>query len=124
MCIEYDRTPIDTNIYLSVCLHPLNAIFFCSLRRSSIDRGVGVGVKAISLAPLSFWADTISYFLSHIFHIIDPNTIFCLSCCCCCCCCCCFFVVFFVIFSLLLLVSSLIVMCSAIKNYILVPGTA
>ena len=105
-------------------LCPLNVLFFCSWRRnrSTIDHGVGVvvGVKAISLVPLFCWADTISYFLSHKFHIIDSNAIFSLSCCGCCCCC--FFIIIFVLFFLsVLLVSSFIVVssiCFAIKNYI------
>ena len=124
MCIEYDRTPIDTDTYLSLCLRPLNAFYFILWRRSksSIHHGIRVvgGVKAISLAPLFCWADTISYFLSYEFHIIDRNGIFSLFYCDCCCCC--FFVIFFAIFSLsVLLVSSLIVVssvCFAMKNYI------
>ena len=62
---------------------------------STINRGVVgvvvvvvVGVKAISLVPLFCRADSISYFLSHKFHIIDPNQIFSLSYCGCYGCCC------------------------------------
>ena len=36
-----------------------------SRSRRNIDRGVRVGVKSITLAPLFRWVDTISYFLSH-----------------------------------------------------------
>ena len=81
-----------------------------SRSRSNIDCWVGVGVKAISLAPLFHWADTISYFLSQIKSIsliwllflwqirtrrvwTDPDAIFPLSCYY-------FFIIFFVIFFL------------------------
>ena len=36
MCIEYDRTSVETDTYLLVCLHPLNASSF-----------VGVGVISV-----------------------------------------------------------------------------
>ena len=122
MCIEYDRTPVETDTYLLFAFTSVECFFRLWRRnRSTIDRGVGVvvGVMAISLALLFRWADIISYFLSHKFHIIDPSTIFSLSCCGRCCYC--FFIIFFVIFFLSLLVCSLIVVCFAIKNYIPVP---
>ena len=76
MCIEYDRTPIRTYIYLSLCLSPLNAFFFVR------EEGVGVGVTLIihkdyHLHLLCRWANSIFFtFFSHKFQIIDPNAIF------------------------------------------------
>ena len=54
MCIEYDRTPIDTDMYLSLCLRPLNVFFICwSRSRSTVEVGrgvrVGVGVGVTSI---------------------------------------------------------------------------
>ena len=59
MCTEYDRIPVKTDTYLSLCLRLLHASLF-----------VGVGVtpipqKVIILAPQFRWADTMSYFLPH-----------------------------------------------------------
>ena len=61
MCIEYNRTPIETDTYLSLCLRPLNASLFMGAGLGvgmglGVGVGVGVGVtliplKAITLAP-------------------------------------------------------------------------
>ena len=63
--------------YVSLRLRPLNAFFVRSW--SNIDRGVGVGVasippKAITLAPMFHWADTIYPISSHI--TLTPNRIY------------------------------------------------
>ena len=59
MCIEYDRTSIETYTYLSLCLCPLNTLFIHSSRNTInltklplcfrpldtfFHHGVGVGV--------------------------------------------------------------------------------
>ena len=119
MCIEYDRTPVKTDTYLLFVSPSVECFTFCLWRRnrSIIDCGVrvvvGVGVKAISLAPLFCWADSISYFLSHKFltplllRLLLLLLLHHLLCC---------------LFLLVLLVSSHIVVssvCFSIKNYIL-----
>ena len=46
MCIEYERTPVETHTYLSLCLRPLNASLFVGV---GAGVGVGVGVGVISI---------------------------------------------------------------------------
>ena len=63
MCVEFDRTPVEADTYLSLCLHPLNASSFVG-----VGKGVGVTSiprKAITLAPPFCWVNVISYSFSH-----------------------------------------------------------
>ena len=65
MCIEYNRTLVETDTYLLLCVLPLNASSFVGVE-VGVDIGVAlIPIKAITLALPFCWADAISYFLSH-----------------------------------------------------------
>ena len=70
MYFQYDRTPwtsIETNTHLSYTSPSVECFYFlvCLWRRSKSSIKRWVGVKAITLAPLFRWTDTISNFLWH-----------------------------------------------------------